>query len=334
MTKSVTFKFPYFSFDAKRVHSAFKGGYKMIELIATAESIEQAEALLAVGIDTLYIGEEMFGLRLPTSFSREEQQRITEMAHTVGKRVTVALNGIMHPEKMKKVPEYLAFLQEIKVDQVTVGDPGVVFVMQRDGIDIPYIYDGETLVTSSRQINFWAKRGSIGAVLAREVPFEEMKAMKDNLMVPAEVLVYGATCIHQSKRPLLQNYYNFTKNDESAAKERGLFISEPKKEETHYSIYEDSHGTHIFADNDVNLIGELEKLHEQNYTKWKLDGIYAPGENFVKVAKLFVEAKEKIEAGTWTSDQAQKSIEQIETLHPENRGLDIGFFDLDPDEIK
>jgi collagenase-like PrtC family protease len=306
----------------------------MIELIATAESVEQAEALLLAGVDTLYIGEEMFGLRLPTSFSRDEQRSITEKAHAAGKKVTVALNGIMHPEKMKQVPEYLAFLKEIHVDQVTVGDPGIIFVMQRDNLAIPYIYDGETLVTSSRQINFWAKRGAIGAVLAREVPFEEMKQMAENLAVPAEVLVYGATCIHQSKRPLLQNYYNFTKNDESAGKDRGLFISEPKKEETHYSIYEDSHGTHIFADNDVNLINELEQLNEFHYTKWKLDGIYAPGENFVEVAKIFVAAKEQLEAGTWTSAKAQKASEQIKALHPVNRGLDVGFFDLDPDEIK
>jgi collagenase-like PrtC family protease len=306
----------------------------MIELIATAESVEQAEALLLAGVDTLYIGEEMFGLRLPTSFSREEQRSLTEKAHAAGKKVTVALNGIMHPEKMKQVPEYLAFLKEIHVDQVTVGDPGIIFVMQRDDLAIPYIYDGETLVTSSRQINFWAKRGAIGAVLAREVPFEEMKQMAENLAVPAEVLVYGATCIHQSKRPLLQNYYNFTKNDESAGKDRGLFISEPKKEETHYSIYEDSHGTHIFADNDVNLINELEQLNEFHYTKWKLDGIYAPGENFVEVAKIFVAAKEQLEAGTWTSAEAQKVSEQIKALHPVNRGLDVGFFDLDPDEIK
>lgn len=133
----------------------------MIELIATAESVEQAEALLAVGIDTLYIGEEMFGLRLPTSFTKEEQRRIVEKAHQKGKKVTVALNGIMHPEKMKAVPDYLRFLKEIEVDQITVGDPGVIFVIQRDAIELPYIYDGETLVTSSRQINFWAKRGQL-----------------------------------------------------------------------------------------------------------------------------------------------------------------------------
>lgn len=306
----------------------------MIELIATAESVKQAKELLAAGVDTLYIGEELFGLRLPASFSREKLQQITEIAHQAGKKVTVAVNGIMHPEKMKKIPDYLQFLQEIAVDYITVGDPGVVFVMQRDAIAIPYIYDGETLVTSSRQINFWAKRGAVGAVLAREVPYEEMLAIKDNLLVPAEVLVYGATCIHQSKRPLLQNYYRYTKNKESVSKERGLFLSEPKKEETHYSIYEDSHGTHIFADNDVNLMEELDKLAQANYKKWKLDGLYAPGDNFVQVAKLFAEAKEKIQQGLWTADQAKTATDKIQLLHPENRGLDIGFFNLDPDEIK
>lgn len=306
----------------------------MVEIISTAESVKQAEALLEIGVDTLYLGEEQFGLRLPYSFSREEQQQLIDKAHQMGKKVIVALNGIMHPEKMKKIPEYLDFLQKISVDQISVGDPGVVYIMKRDGIQIPYIYDGETLVTSSRQINFWAKRGAIGAVLAREVPFEEMKAMKDHLLVPTEVLVYGATCIHQSKRPLLQNYYNFTKNDESVSKERGLFISEPKKEETHYSIYEDSHGTHIFADNDVNLMSELDKLYENDYRKWKLDGIYSPGENFVAIAQLFVVAKERIDRGDWNHEIIQQMNQQIKMLHPQNRGLDDGFFHLNPNDIK
>ena len=39
----------------------------MIELITTVETIKQAEQLLAAGADTLYFGEEQFGLRLPAS---------------------------------------------------------------------------------------------------------------------------------------------------------------------------------------------------------------------------------------------------------------------------
>ena len=36
----------------------------MIELIATVESIQQAKDLLEAGVDTIYFGEDQFGLRL------------------------------------------------------------------------------------------------------------------------------------------------------------------------------------------------------------------------------------------------------------------------------
>ncbi|MDT2596711.1 U32 family peptidase [Enterococcus dongliensis] len=304
----------------------------MIDLIATAESVAQAEELLAAGVDTLYIGEEEFGLRLAHSFSREEQRALIELAHAQGKKVNIAVNGIMHTDKMKKIPEYLAFLAEVQPDNVVVGDTGVIYLLQE--YDLPYIYDAETLVTNARQINFWQKRGAVGAVLAREVPFEEMQRLSQQVTVPVEILVYGATCIHQSKRPLLDNYFNYTKQTEDVSKERGLFISEPKKPETHYSIYEDLHGTHVFADNDLNLINELSELNQTGYQTWKLDGLFTPGEDFVAIAKIFVSAKKAIEANTWNEAAAKTAQQEIQKYHPVGRGMDTGFYHLDPTAIK
>lgn len=304
----------------------------MIEVITTAESMAQAEELLAAGVDTLYIGEEEYGLRLPHSFTRTEQKQLIESAHAKGKKVNIAVNGIMHPDKMKKIPEYLDFLAEVKPDNIVVGDTGVIFLLQN--YDLSYIYDAETLVTNARQINFWHKKGAVGAVLAREVPFEEMKILKQHVEVPTEVLVYGATCIHQSKRPLLNNYFNYTKQTEESSKDRGLFISEPKKAETHYSIYEDQHGTHIFADNDVNLINEVDELAQTGYQTWKLDGLFTPGNQFVEVAKAFISAKLALETGTW-DEKAQLAAQQlIQKNHPVERGMDTGFYHLDPNAIK
>ncbi|MGG5308220.1 peptidase U32 [Enterococcus pernyi] len=307
----------------------------MIEIITTIESMKQAEELLEAGVDTLYFGEERFGLRLPASFIREEQRELVALAHRYGKKVNIAVNGIIHPEKMKKVPEYLQFLKEINVDMITVGDTGIIYTMRKNPeLSIPYVFDAETLVTSARQINFWAKKGAISAVLAREVPFDEMKEMENKLQIPVETLVYGATCIHQSKRPLLQNYYNYTQQDEKKDRERGLFLAEPKKEDTHYSIYEDSHGTHIFANNDINLSNELPQLYAHHFRTWKLDGVFTPGEVFVEITKLFVEAKKALLADTWTETLAQEMTNKINGLHPTNRGLDTGFFYIDPESIK
>lgn len=307
----------------------------MIEITTTIESMKQAEELLEAGVDTLYFGEERFGLRLPASFTREEQRELVALAHRYGKKVNIAVNGIIHPEKMKKVPEYLQFLKEINVDMITVGDTGIIYTMRKNPeLSIPYVFDAETLVTSARQINFWAKKGAISAVLAREVPFDEMKEMENKLQIPVETLVYGATCIHQSKRPLLQNYYNYTQQDEKKDRERGLFLAEPKKEDTHYSIYEDSHGTHIFANNDINLSNELPQLYAHHFRTWKLDGVFTPGEAFVEITKLFVEAKKALLADTWTETLAQEMTNKINGLHPTNRGLDTGFFYIDPESIK
>lgn len=307
----------------------------MITITSTAESVEQAKALLEVGVDRLYIGEKTYGLRVPAALSNDELREITELAHEAGKTVTIAVNGLMHPEMMAKIQPFLDFLVEIKADRIAVGDAGVIFVLQRDKYTLPFTYDASTMVASSRQVNFWVNQGAIEAVLARELPKAELEDMAGELQVPGEILVYGATVIHHSKRPLLQNYYNFIKTDETGKdRERNLFVSEPKKADTHYSIFEDEHGTHVFANDDLNMMTELSDLVKMGFDHWKLDGIFTRGENFVAVTKLFVEAKKLIEADEFTELKAFQLDEAVRKLHPEGRTLSHGFYDLDKDAVK
>ena len=81
---------------------------------------------------------------------------------------------------------------------------------------------------------------------------------------------------------------------------------------------------------------KLPELVEQVLPIWKVGGeIYTPGQNFCgKLLKCFVKARELLEAGTFTSDQAYLLDEQIHQLHPKNRFLDTGFYDYDPDMVK
>lgn len=306
----------------------------MINITATAESIEQADKLLLAGIDTIYVGNQEYGLRLPTSFNDTNLKKLTELVHNYGKKITIAVNGIMHPEKMQSIVEYLYFLEKIQIDQIVVGDPGVIYVIQQNNIKLPYIYDAQTMVTSARQINFWAKRGAIGAVLAREVPFKELKKMQEELTVFGEILVYGATCIHQSLRPLLRNYFAYTENNEQVSKERGLFLSEPTDDNSHYSIYEDSHGTHIFAQDDLNLMTKLNELYQIGFYNWKLDGLYTDNESFVKICECFVKAKQNIEEDNYDTSLIENLEKQVKSLHPANRTLGTGFYDLNPEDIR
>ncbi|HEL0022583.1 TPA: U32 family peptidase [Streptococcus equi subsp. zooepidemicus] len=305
-----------------------------IIITATAESIDQVKSLLAAGVDRIYVGEADYGLRLPHAFSYDDLRQIAALVHKTGKELTVACNALMHQDMMDRIKPFLDLMKEIAVDYLVVGDAGVFYVNKRDGYDFKLIYDTSVFVTSSRQVNFWGQHGAVESVLAREIPSEELFALADNLDYPAEILVYGASVIHHSKRPLLENYYHFTKIDDEVSRERGLFLAEPGDPDSHYSIYEDNHGTHIFINNDIDMMTKLGELYEHGLTHWKLDGVYCPGENFVAITKLFIKAKILLESGQFTPELAQQLDAEVQGLHPVGRGLDTGFYDFDPKTVK
>ena len=191
------------------------------------------------------------------------------------------------------------------------------------------------MVTSSRQINFWEnKQGASEAVLAREIPSAELFVMAENLQIPAEVLVYGASIIHHSETTSSSELLQLYQDRRICDQDRDLFLAEPGDPNSHYSVYEDKHGTHIFSNNDLNMMTKLSELVEHGFDHWKLDGVYCPGENFVKITEYFVKARDLIQNGTFTQDQAYLFDEEIRKLHPANRGLDTGFYDYEPDRVK
>lgn len=305
-----------------------------IIITATAESIEQVKELLAIGVDRIYVGEENYGLRLPHHFSDDDLREIARLVHEAGKELTVACNALMHQDMMDSVKPFLDLMKDIQVDYLVVGDAGLFYVNKRDGYNFKLIYDTSVFVTSSRQVNFWGQHGAVETVLAREIPSAELFALAENLEYPAEILVYGASVIHHSKRPLLENYYRFTHIDDQVARERGLFLAEPGDPESHYSIYQDKHGTHIFINNDISMMPKLDQLVAHDLNHWKLDGIYCPGHDFVAICQLFVEARHLFEKGQWTDEQAQNLSQAVEKLHPASRGLDTGFYEFDPKTVK
>lgn len=306
------------------------GGFILIDIIATAESYAQAASLLNAGVDTLYVGGHPFGLRLPQALSLEEINRIICLAHSYGKKVTVACNALMHNEQIGQLTPYLSQLAEMGADAVTIGDPGAIFVLKELALPLSFIYDAGTLVTSAEQVAFWVGQGASGAVAARELTLTELIAMQQLLDQPIEVQVYGPTCIHQSGRPLLTNYYNYTGGSGQVDKNDGLYLRDPKNPDSQYPIFEDQDGTHIFTTEDLSLMGQLKTMHDQGLNTWKLDGVLLRGERFVQIATLFVEARQAIESGMYVPESFSNRLVK---LQPSSRPLGTGFYLKNPEDV-
>ena len=111
----------------------------------------------------------------------------------------------------------------------------------------------------------------------------------------------GRSVIHHSKRPLLQNYYNFTHIDDEKTRERDLFSCRTRRSRKPlFYLWGQAWNSLFLPIMTWIWWPKLSELVEHGFTHWKLEGIYTPGQNFVEIAKCFVKARELLEAGTFT----------------------------------
>ncbi|MEO4052196.1 peptidase U32 family protein [Solibacillus sp. CAU 1738] len=302
---------------------------KKPELLVTPQSIEHVKALIEAGADAFVIGEQKFGLRLAGEFNVSEVEQATEIIHAANKKVYVAVNALFHNDRLDALDAYLQEMQRIGVDALLFGDPAVVVAVRELGITIPLHWSPETIATNWFQVNYWGERGAKRTVLARELSLDEVLEIKENTEHEIEVQVQGMTCMFQSKRSLLGNYFLYrdeVMEIENRKENKNMFLHD-KERKNKYPIYEDLNGTHIFSPNDMCVIDELPELFEAGIDSLKFDGVLQSFEYVVTVTNLYRQA---IDAYFDEGEDAYENLKdelvaKIEEIQPALRPLDTGF---------
>jgi putative protease len=302
---------------------------KKPELLVTPKTIDDIESLSKAGADAFVIGEQRFGLRLAGEFSRDEVKKAVEIAHSHQKKVYVAMNAIFHNESIDALYDYVRFVKEANVDAIIFGDPAVLMVVKEAAPDMPLHWNTETTATNWYTCNYWGRKGAKRAVLAREINMDAIVEMKENAEVEIEVQVHGMTAMFQSKRSLLGSYYEYQGKAleiENRAQNANMFLHD-KERENKYPIFEDANGTHIMSPNDMCIIDELTELVEAEVNSLKIDGVLQTSAYILKVTELYRKA---IDLCVEDPDQYEEIkddlLQEIESIQPENRPLDTGFF--------
>lgn len=300
----------------------------MTELLVTPKSLSHISDLITAGADAFVIGEQQFGLRLAGEFNRDELKQAIDLIHAHGKKAYVAVNGIFHNEHLAAVEDYMKYLHEVKPDAILFGDPAIVMYERELGNTIPLQWNQETLVTNHFQVNYWGERGANRAVLARELSLDEVLNIKKHSNVAIEVQVHGMTCMFQSKRKLLGNYFMFQdkvmKIENREIKDAMLLYDEERNNK--YPIFEDYNGTHIMSPNDICVIEELEELMEAGIDSFKIDGVLHSEEYITTVTEAYRKALDLFEEDVDAYEDAKFDlVDMIEEIQPEHRPLDQGF---------
>lgn len=302
---------------------------KKPELLVTPTTLADVSPLIEAGADAFIIGEQRFGLRLAGEFSRDDLKAAIDQAHAANKKVYVAMNAIFHNEKVDELEDYLKFLEEVKADAVVFGDPAVLMAAKQVTPNMPLHWNTETTATNWFTCNYWGRKGAKRAVLAREINMDTIVEMKENAEVELEVQVHGMTCMFQSKRTLLGNYFEYQEKSMEIEKHRAdksLFLHD-KERENKYPIFQDENGTHIMSPNDICIIDELAEMIDAGIDSFKIDGILKSSEYIIEVTKKYRKAIDLcVEDRDAYEDSKDELLTSIEEIQPPNRPLDTGFF--------
>lgn len=302
---------------------------KKPELLVTPRTVSDILPLLKAGANAFLIGEEKFGLRLAGEFNQADIEEAVTIAHEHNTKIYVAMNALFHNNKLDLLPDYISFLNKVKVDAIVFGDPAVLMAVREVAPTMALHWNTETTATNYFTANYWGKKGAKRAVMAREINMDAIVETKENADVEIEVQVQGMTCMFQSKRMLVGNYMEFQGKDlkvEGRSMDRSLILHDPERD-AKYPIFEDENGTHIMSPNDICIIDELEEMLDAGVDSFKIDGILKDSDYLVKVVSLYNEAIELyLEDPDAYQDKKYYFLQEVEKIQPANRKVDTGFF--------
>ena len=170
------------------------------ELLAPAGSLEAGYAALHYGADAVYLGLTKFSARAGAeNFTPEELDEFTAYAHTLGRKVFVALNTVLTEAEARELPEIFAMLRRTRVDALIVQDLGVFYLAKKMLPGVELHASTQMAVHNAEGAKFLQRLGFKRVVLARELSLREIQAVAEAAPdLDLEVFVHGALCYSYS----------------------------------------------------------------------------------------------------------------------------------------
>ena len=152
------------------------------ELLSPGGSLEKLRIAFLYGADAVYASGKDFGLRgFAHNLDTEELAAATVISRLLGKKIYITVNIFARQPDLKKIPPYLEYLQELKVDALIISDPGVVLLARKYAPEIPIHLSTQANTTNSSSVEFWAEQGVRRINLARELSFREIAEIAEEI---------------------------------------------------------------------------------------------------------------------------------------------------------
>lgn len=303
-----------------------------VKLLAPVGNWENLHTAIAAGCDEIYFGVKNLNMRAggAKNFDIEELPKIAEVCHKSNVKCYLALNVVLYDSEMSIMHKIVDKVKEVRVDGIIAMDLAAIIYAHKVGVEVHISVQAG--ISNSQAVKHYAQ-WSDRVVLARELTLsmqakvvEEIK--KQNIcgpkgeLVEVEVFAHGALCVSVSGKCGM----SLLANNKSA--NRGVCLQPCRRA---YTVTDKETGQEFVVDNeyvmssqDLCTVGFLDKLLQTGIKVLKIEGRGRGAEYVDTVIRVYREAIDAVNEGTFTLDKIQQYNERLGTVF--NRGLSEGYY--------
>ena len=264
------------------------------ELLAPAGDMEKLHVAIAYGADAVYIGGQDFSLRARAgNFSADELPRAVEYAHTLGKKLYVAVNIFAHNSDMEQLPTYLKLLAKVAPDALIVSDLGVLALAQEYAPDLSLHISTQANTVNWQSAAMWGRLGAKRVILGRELTLTEAAEISALCGLETEIFVHGAMCMAYSGRCLISNFLtarDANRGDCSQPCRWRYALQEEKRPGEYLPVEEDVYGSYILNSRDLCLVEALPQIIKSDISAIKIEGRNKSAYYIANVTRVYRQA--------------------------------------------
>ena len=248
------------------------------EVLAPVGDFERLTYAVNYGADAVYLGGTAFGMRASSAnFDFDTMKKAVEYAHARDVKVYLTCNTLPLNSEVEQLSDYLKSARDAGVDAVIVADIGVLMEAKRVIPEVDIHISTQTGIVNYLTANELYKMGAKRVVLARELPLEDIRRIRDKTPPELEIeaFVHGAMCMSFSGRCLLSNYMigrDANRGQCAQPCRWKYYLSEETRPGQLYEIGENENGSYILNAKDMCMIEHLDKVIDAGVTSLKIEG--------------------------------------------------------------
>ena len=252
---------------------------KKVELLAPAGSVDKAKIAFMYGADAVYAGTSKLSLRTRAEMNTDTLEETIKYAHSIGKKVYVALNIYAQDEDYEEIEKEVKRLDDIHADAIIASDVGVIDTIKKVAKNMDIHISTQANTVSLHAANFWHKYGAKRVILARELSKEKIKYIMENKPkdLEVEMFIHGAICFAYSGRCYLSKYLsgrcaNLGDCAQSCRWQYNFYAREVNNKDSIINLDFDDKGTYLFSSKDMCLIKQIPSIIDMGVDSLKIEG--------------------------------------------------------------